>query len=180
MTFPDTAAQLSAGTAAVGPLAPEGASVREGDLWADTSSSPLVLRVYVDGQWQPAITTEGASSGATSPQANLMWKADATPGDPGGQRVGLDTGFPGTASTLSIASTSKSGVVIAGCLQAIGTGDVIFVWDRFDTRNWARFKATGPAEDWGNWFLVPVASAGAQGNEPADWAEVYVAFSGAG
>jgi len=60
MSFPDNLAQLNSGTAYVGPNPPPAAGTREGDLWADTSVSPFVLRVYIDGQWQaPASSAAG-------------------------------------------------------------------------------------------------------------------------
>jgi hypothetical protein len=180
MTFPDTVAALS-GTAHVGPTPPDAATTREGDLWMDTSAAPYLLRVYVEGVWEPAVDADPSTTGgATSPQANLMWKADATPGDPGGQRIGTDTGDPASCTTVSIASVGKNSVVISGFLKLLATGDTLLVWDRFNTENAVRFKVTGPAENWGTWFLVPVQPAGVQGNEPADWADVLVAFTAAG
>lgn len=176
MTFPDTVSSL-AGTAHVGPTPPDAAGTRQGDLWMDTSAAPYLLRVYVDDVWEPAVNADpSVAGGATSPQANLMWKANATPGDPGGQCIGTDTGDPVTCTTVSIAAVSKNSIDIAGFLRLLTTGDTLFVWDRFDTENAVRFKVSSAALDMGTWFLIPVQPAGAQGNEPGDWADVLVAF----
>jgi hypothetical protein len=175
MTFPDTIPGTASGAVApVSDTAP--ADAPDGSLWVDTSAAPPVLRMLVAGEWLPAV----AGAGASSPQANLMWRAVAMSGDPGGQCVALDADAPADATAIHIAANSKHGVAIAGFVRVLKAGDSVFIWDVGNTANSCRFVVTGAPVDYGTWLAIPAQANGAQGNEPGDWSDCYVALTFSG
>lgn len=97
--------------------------------------------------------------------------------DPGAGHVRADTGVVGTATVLSLSSTTQPGTALPPVAATVGPGDSLYIQDRDDATRWARYDVTAPATKYGTYSTVPVVVTSSSGTNIANNAVVEVVFS---
>jgi hypothetical protein len=138
---------------------------------ADTSGNPHSTTAIQVGAADLAHTHPDTSPGST-----WRWASAALSTNPGAGKVGVDNNTVGSATLLYLSATDKAGTDYSGFASALKTKDVVFIWDRTNADNWARFEVSGTVVDNTSWLQIPVVPAAGQGAEPSNNSDVMVMF----
>lgn len=94
------------------------------------------------------------TSGDSSFSVPAIWQVNPQAGaTPGGGQVSSDTGDFGTATTLTFAVPSKDGTDVTSALQSAVT---IYLQQKANAQNWARYDLNGVATVESGYVSVPV------------------------
>jgi hypothetical protein len=158
---------------AYGAQGPTGPAGTQGPAGPQGSAGPAGTQGAVGPQGNP-----GGAGGGTQ-QSVWYWTAAPISAAPAAQHIGVNTDLPAQASTLWLNTLDINNVDFAEVLTPLAIGDHIYLQQANNAASWHRYTITvAPTQVAAQQYRVGVTTdAGSpQGTEPADGAQVMVAF----
>jgi hypothetical protein len=103
--------------------------------------------------------------------------------DPGAGGIRINAATASAATQVTISRLTDGGVDMTRRLQALRSGDQVYVQDKDNSANFARYQLSGAPTDNTTWFLLPVTFVSGAGIAIANNAKLLIEFnqsSGAG
>src|SRR5262245_17984930 len=94
--------------------------------------------------------------------------AATTASDPGSGKLKFNNAVVASATASYLSDTTSAGTDATQVLSSLRTGDTVYVQDRGNSANWARFTLSGGPTDNGAWFTLPVTHVSSAGSVPSN------------
>lgn len=82
--------------------------------------------------------------------------------------VGMNAASWAAVTQINLSKTSEPGVDLSASTGGLKLRDQIYLQDKADASNKARFQVTGPGVDHGSWVAIPVSLVASSGAPPAN------------
>lgn len=132
----------------VGSVAGDPSSIADGDVWFN--STAVRFRAREGG------VSKNLIGGRTALWGEFDFDTDTTATDPGTGDVKFNSATPASVTAIYISQTTDAGFDAENFLDALATGDVIYIQDEDNATKFWRGTVSGALTDNGAWWTIPV------------------------
>jgi hypothetical protein len=139
--------------------------------------SPLSTEVLA---YDAAVARWKNSTLTSSTEGVWNFSTNLTQADPGSGKLRVNNAVFLSATSIAISKFSIQGIDRSNVLQALKSGDQLFLQDKTAATTWIRYNVTANSIDNLSWFQIPVAAVEGSGTTPGNNDDLIVSFQSSG